>query len=118
MTPDEARLITKGWLQSQSKIALVGAFPGVAFSLRGQISVVSDTVVGLGTSDGNRFVVDFAYPGLEFRYSQMREFPVLSERFPLTPEQLVASGLTVFFPPRDESEDDSGDLHFAELVEE
>ena len=114
MTPEEARLVLSGWLDSHSQIALVGQLWGFVLALRCRVDFVSDESVGLVTADGGRIVVALSEPGTDFRYAALREFTELVDKFGLSEEQQSASSLTMLFPSRSEG-DDPESLHFLEL---
>lgn len=117
--PEEARLIMKGWLQNQSQLSLVGEVGSLAVAVRCHIGLISDELIGLVTTDGGKVTIDVSAPGVEFRYSQLREFPAIGEKVALTPEQQFAEGLTFFLPRPvvDGDDEDSDVLHLSELIE-
>ncbi len=116
MIPETLRLIMKGWLENQSQLTLVGEMRSLAVALRCQIGLISDESIGLVTVDGGKLVIDISESGVEFRYSEPREFPVIGKKFGLTAEQQFASGVTIFFPAETVDEEEEC-LHLSELIE-
>ena len=115
--PEEARLIMKGWLENQSQLTLVGQVGALAVALRCRVGFISNEIVGLVTEDGGKVSIDVSASGVEFRYSQAREFPAIRKRFELTPEQQFAEGMTFFIPRPDAFDEEEDVLHLSELIE-
>jgi hypothetical protein len=119
MSPEEVRLLMKGWLESQSKLMVVGQLWGCAFVVHCRVAVVSESTVGLET-DGGKIMVNISKPGTGFKYAQPREFPDLATKKRLTDEQKLSSSLMILFPPREgeeETEENAESISFREIVE-
>ena len=119
MSHEEVRLLMNGWLDQQSQLRVVGQLWGVNFVLLCRIAFVSDSAIGLATSDGG-ITVDISEPGTEFKYAQPREFSEFASKHGLTDEQKLASSLIVLFPSRELEEltgEDAECISFCEIVE-
>jgi len=52
MSHEEVRLLMNGWLDNHSQLGVVGQLWGFGFALRCRVAFVSDSAIGLVTSDG------------------------------------------------------------------
>jgi len=98
MTPEEVRLVIRGWHQNQTQLALTADIFRVAIQLRCRVTAVSDTWIELSTADKGRLAFDFSDPETIFRYTEPREFAELSAKLGLSPAQRIASSVTALFP--------------------
>jgi hypothetical protein len=113
MTPEEVRLVIRGWHDNQTQLALTANVFRFAVALRCRVTAVSDSWIELSTADNGRLAVDFSDPETIFRYTEPREFAELSARLGLSPAQRLASSLTALFP----SEGDSSPVESVMLME-
>jgi len=120
MSHEEVRLLMNGWLDNHSQLGVVGQLWGFGFALRCRVAFVSDSAIGLVTSDGGKIEVDVSESGTEFKYSQPRELSEFASKHGLTDEQKLASSLMVLFPPREAeelTEKNAECISFLEIVE-
>lgn len=100
MTPDEVRIVIKGWLENHSHLALQCSLLGFSVALRCIVTALTDFGVELSTGDEGRIAVGLWEEGTEFRYDEPRGFPELAESLELSAGQKIASSVTVVFPAR------------------
>jgi len=104
MTLDEVRLVITAGSRTSRSLLLSVSYGDSVWQCVAERSSLPRIFGGPRDSDGGRIAIDISEPGVDFRYSQMREFPEFAKKWNLTAAQAFASSLMVVFPPREVSD--------------